>query len=67
MERKKKRFINWLLKEAYNAANVHEALGFARYSFDQFNGMFKKDIDMQLSIDEMRKVRHEILKIYKVF
>ena len=45
MEKDKKRFTNWLLKEAYHAANVHEALGYVRYSFDQWNQTTKQQDD----------------------
>ena len=65
MEKDKKRFTNWLLKEAYNAANVHEALGYVRYSFDQWNGKFPKHSDMLFSIPEMKKVRLQVVKFFK--
>jgi hypothetical protein len=65
MEKDKKRFTNWLLKEAYHAANVHEALGYVRYSFDQWNGKFPKHSDMLFSIPEMKKVRLQVVKFFK--
>lgn len=65
MEKDKKRFTNWLLKEAYNAANVHEALGYVRYSFDQWNGKFPKHSAMLFSIPEMKKVRLQVVKFFK--
>ena len=61
----KKRFKHWLLKEAYNAANVHEALGYVRYSFDQWNGKFPKHSAMLFSIPEMKKVRLQVVKFFK--
>ena len=64
MEKDKKRFTNWLLKEAYHAANVHEALGYVRYSFDQWNGKFPKHSAMLFSIPEMKKVRLQVVKFF---
>ena len=65
MEKDKKRFTNWLLKEAYNAANIHEALGYVRYSFDQWNGKFPKHSAMLFSIPEMKKVRLQVVNMFK--
>ena len=65
MEKDKKRFTNWLLKEAYHAANVHEALGYVRYSFDQWNGKFPKHSAMLFSIPEMKKLRLQVVNMFK--
>ena len=64
MEKDKKRFTNWLLKEAYHAANVHEALGYVRYSFDQWDGKYPQGSDMQFSIPERKKVRLQVVKFF---
>jgi len=61
----KKRFKHWLWLEAQDFANVHEALGFVRYSFDQWNGMFPKHSEMRFEIPEMKEVRLKVVKQFK--
>ena len=64
---KKKEFVIWLLEQVKDVTllvTIHEGLGFIRYSFDQWNQLFADDIDMQFSIDEMRKTRKIFLSNY---